>query len=407
MPADTKRAAAALRALLCSAAAGAAIAATTAPAAAAGVEVGEVEIRSVLPLSAEQRARLARIARQDADARALLAARREAAARLLAADATAPRPIPVIHYEGLVHTDPRRIETVEHLKDMDAAALLLEVWQATGDPAAARRCREYVRAWAGVYKPTGNDVNEAKLMPLFTAYEAMRGDFSAAERAKIDAWAAEIAAKQREGWREPAARRTNRYTKRLGIVTTIALALGRREWLDGAWAGAQEFVGAQLYPDGTSYDLKHRDTLTYHCSALRPLVGLAVLAARDGRDLYGWRAPSGSSLKGSVDYVVPFAKGEKRRREWENSEVELDRRRAAAGLKSYQPGSLFDPKSAKPLLEEASFFDAGLLPLVARLEGRPAGSAAYPTWRTVVNAACRPMTGPAAGHAAAVSSGGR
>jgi len=74
------------------------------------------------------------------------------------------------------------IETVEHLKDMDDAALLLEVWQATGDPAAARRCREYVRAWAGVYKPTGNDVNEAKLMPLFTAYEAMRGDFPAAER---------------------------------------------------------------------------------------------------------------------------------------------------------------------------------------------------------------------------------
>jgi hypothetical protein len=380
----------ALRRFLCIAAGAAALAAPaalTAPAARADAEVGEVEIRSVLPLSAAQRARLALLVGQDPSARTLLATRRQEAARLLAPGAAPPRPLAVIHYEGLVNTDARRVETVKHLEDMDAAALLLEVWQATGDPAAARRCREYVLAWAGVYKPTGNDVNENKLLPLFTAYEAMRNDFPEAERRHVDSWMSEIAAKQLEAAKDPTARLTNRHTKRLGIIAVIGLALGRQEWLNYAWAGAREFVGSQLYADGTSYDLENRDTLTYHCSALRPLVSLAVLASRNGRDLYSWKAPSGSSLKGSVDYVVPFAAGRKQRREWTNSKVDLDRRRAAAGIAFYQPGSLFQPRSAKPLLEEASYFDAGLLPLVARLEGRPGGGR-YPTWRTVLNAAC-------------------
>lgn len=382
--------------------AGAAALAAPASAARGAAEVGEVEIRSVLPLSAAQRERLARLAKQDPAARALLAARREAARPLLAPGAARPRPLAVIHYEGLVNTDPRRIEAVKHLKDMDDAALLLEVWQATGDPEAARRCREYVRAWSAAYQPTGNDVNENKLLPLFTAYEAMRGDFPAAERQRIDAWVADIAAEQMEGGKDPRSRRTNRHTKRLGIVATIGLALGKQEWLDYAWDGAREFVGGQLYADGTSFDLEHRDTLTYHCSALRPLVSLAILASRNGQNLYAWRAPSGSSLQRSVEYVVPFADGKKQRREWVNSKVDLDRRRAAAGIGHYQPGSLFQPKYAKPLLEEASFFDAGLLPLVARLEGRP-DRGRYPTWRTILNDACRTPAGAAPPKAAAAA----
>lgn len=353
-------------------------------------EVGELTIRSVLPLTLAQRTALVRLTATDDEARALLEARRATAQKILL---KTPRPLAEMHYEGLVNTDPRRIETVERLRDMDDAALLLETWQATGDAALAAKAREYVRSWAATYRPTGNDVNENKLLPLFVIYEAMCGDFTTDEQKTIDAWLSDIARRQIAGGADPAQRRSNRHTKRMLIVATIGLALGRQEWLDYAWNGFDEFVGAALYNDGTSYDLKHRDTLTYHCSALRPLVDLAILAARNGRSLYAWSAPSGSSLKKSVDYMVPFADGSRTRREWVNSQVELDRRRAAAGLEQYQPGRLFDPQDARRLLEEASYFDPTLLPLVIKLAGGQAQR--FTSWRTVVNAAARVSVKPA------------
>lgn len=219
-------------------------------------------------------------------------------------------------------------------------------------------------------------------------YEAQRDNFAPAERERIDAWLSEIARKQIEvGERRPQLERSNRYTKTLRLVATIGLALDKTEWLDYASAGFKDYVASQLYADGGSYDLENRDTLTYHSSALRPLLDLAVLAARKDQNLYAWSSPTGSSLKKSVDYVVPYASGEKQRREWLNTKVELDRKRAAAGLEKYRAGRFYEPRDALELMQEAAFFDASLLPLAAKLAGN--SGKRFPTWRAVVNEAVR------------------
>jgi hypothetical protein len=85
-----------------------------------------------------------------------------------------------------------------------------------------------------------------------------------------------------------------------------------------------------------------------------PALDIALLLGGEGRQLYAWTTSEGGSLKRSVDFVVPYATGEKTRREWVNSTVELDRQRAAAGLPHYQPGMLFAPKDATSALEAAS-----------------------------------------------------
>jgi hypothetical protein len=147
----------------------------------------------------------------------------------------------------------------------------------------------------------------------------------------------------------------------------------------------ERFVREGLRGDGTSLDLERRDSLTYHCSALVPMLDLALLLGAEGRQLYAWTAPHGGSLQRSVDYVVPYASGEKTRREWVNSQVELDRQRAKAGLDHYQPGSLFDPQDARSLIEAATAFDARLLPLHRTLSGATAGR--YPAFRLLVQTA--------------------
>ena len=349
------------------------------------VEIGEVEIRVILPLSAAQRAQLARLAQTDPQAKALL---QERIAGSLALLDRQPRPLAVIQYEGLVNTEPRRIETVKNLEDMDDAALLFETWQATGDARFAAAARRYVSAWAKTYGPTGNDVNENKLLPLLVIYEAQRDQFAPAERAAVDAWMSDIATRQiATADKQKTSERSNRYTKTLRIVATIGLALGKTEWLDYAFDGLRAFVSTQLYADGGSFDLDRRDTLTYHSSALRPLLDLAVLAARDGRELYSWKSPADSSIKRSVDYVVPYANGTLKRQEWTNSQSSLDWKRSAAGIEKYRAGRFYEPVDALELMQEAAFFDPSLAPLAAQLAGAPGQK--FPTWRAVVNEAVR------------------
>lgn len=347
-------------------------------------EVGEVEIRDVIPLTAPQRERLAALVKSDPEAEALYLSRWTAAAGYLA---ETPRPLEVIHYEGLVNTDPQQMRSVENLADMDRVATLLEVWQVAPSAALSTKMRTYILAWARKYRPTGNDVNENKLVPLFTAYLALRDDFPPAERAEVEPWLRKIGELNLAEVRQETGEKTNRFTKRLRILALLGLALGETSWLEAAWEGYRDFVRSSLDPDGSSLDFKRRDTLTYHCSALRPLLDLAVLASQSGTDLYDWTSETGASVKKSVDFVRPYAEGTKTHAEWVNTQAPLDRERAAAGIAAYQPGQLFEPKRALPMLNQAAYFDESLAPLVVKLSG--AGAQRFPTWRSVLNEVVR------------------
>ncbi len=267
---------------------------------------------------------------------------------------------------------------------MSDAAILFQYWQASGDPRAADTLRRLITAWASTYKPTGNDVNENKLYPLFTSYEGLRPTFDPAARTQIDDWIGMIGEKHADAIRQSSAR-TNRFTKSVRLVALFGRTLGRKDWTELATGGLKDFVTHSLRPDGTSLDLERRDTLTYHSSALRPMIDLAIVSGKEGADLYTWESPDGASLEKSVDYVVPYADGSKTRREWENTTVALDRERAAAGLEEYRPGRLYEPKDALRLVEEASYFDPGLMPLALAL--RESKAARFASWTMVVNAA--------------------
>jgi len=343
---------------------------------------GEFSIRSVQPLTEEQLARLRRLVQADVEAAALAAAVRQAAEPLLAAQ---PRPLEAIHYEGLVNTDPRRIATVAQLREMDDVAAVVRYWQVSDDPSAAAMLERFILAWARTYRPTGNDVNENKLYPLLVAYFHLRHRFPPDDQKTVDAWLRDIGERHARAV-QSASRFTNRYTKRVRLLSILGRILGEVAWAEMTEMAIQRFVTHGLKPDGRSVDLIYRDTLTYHNSALVPILELAINVGRP--DLYDWESPDGSSIRRSVEYVVPYATGEKTREEWRNTTVQLDRRRAEAGLEAYRPGRLFDPQDALELMELAAYFDPALLRVVLHLTGSPAKR--FPTWQTLVNAACQP-----------------
>jgi hypothetical protein len=350
---------------------------------AAGAEVGEFSIPSVSPLSPAHLERLRALVTQDSSAKSIAEQVTAHGRALLDAQ---PQPLEVIHYEGLVNTDPRRVATVEKLREMGDVARLMRYWQISGDERAAAALQRFILAWTRVYRLTGNDVNENKLYPLLVACHALRDQFSRSERDSVDRWVKRMGQLHEEAVRT-SNHFTNRYSKHVRLLATCGMVLGTPEWVAAAHEGIRRFVTQSLRPDGTSLDLERRDALGYHQSALAPVVELAMLAGEKGRELYTWTSPAGGSVKKSVDYLVPYAMGEKTHEEWVNSKVDLDRRRAAAGIEHYQPGRLYEAANALQLMAAASLFDSSLLRVVRHLT--QSSGERFPTWETLVNEAAR------------------
>ena len=346
--------------------------------------IGEFSLPDVIPIPADAVAELRTLAASDPEARAIIA---ELAAEVDPHLGEEARPLRVIHYEGLVNTNPKRIETVEDLRQMGHAANLVRYWQATGDEQAAATLAAWIEAWFTTYELTGNDVNENKFFPLLVAYYYLRDGFDPDRRGEIDAFVRELGELHAEAVRE-STHFTNRYTKHVRLAAVSGMILEEDEWVELSRDGVRRFVGASLYGNGETRDLRRRDTLTYHSSSLRPAIQLAMLAGDEGPELYRWENRRGGSLEKSVDYVVPYAMGEKVHEEWVDSKVDLDRRRAEAGLEKYRKGRLYDPGDAMNLMELAAYFDPDLMDVVRHLAEGDANR--FPTWQTLLNAAVRP-----------------
>ncbi len=304
-------------------------------------------------------------------------------------------PLKVIHYEGLLHNDPIRVADVAALEEMDRLRTLAQAYLASGKPEYAVKARQIIEQWSEAYDPTGNPINENKLDPIWESYEALSDGFSIEKRASIEKWLDCLARANMATAAEGKNIDSNWHTKRIKIVATIGWAIHRPTFVDWAKEQYADYVQRSLYPDGTSFDLKHRDALSYHCAGLLPLAELALRARAKGVDFYSFEAKSGASLRKSVDYILPYARGEKVHAEWVNGEVELDHRRAQAGLEFYKPGKPWDPAGSIKLLEAMSAFDPAYAEIAARLRKK---YSIEPTWNLVlaqILEAKQPATKPA------------
>ncbi len=346
-------------------------------------KTGEFSIPPVLPLSESQVDHLRKLVKSDHEAAKIAEEVKQEALPLLGIE---PQPLEVIHYEGLVNTNPKRIACVKKLKQTGDASRLMRYWQVSGDTQAAKTLKKLIIAWAKTYKPDGNDVNENKFHPFLIAYLALREQFNLGEREAVDAWVETLGKLHLRGVKQ-SRHFTNRYCKHIRLLTFCGRILERDEWLEEAHKGIKRYVTRSLYKDGSSLDFKRRDTLTYHCSALRPVLELAIVAGDRGKQLYTWESPKGGSLKKSVDFVIPYSLGEKTHKEWVHTKVDLDRRRAAAGIEKYRTGRLFEPYASIQLMECASFFDPSLMRVVRHLHGGT--DTRFPTWQTLMNAVAR------------------
>jgi len=107
----------------------------------------------------------------------------------------------------------------------------------------------------------------------------------------------------------------------------------------------------------------------YHIYDLEPMLELAIMIDRaKGENFYTYQSGAGSSIQKSVDWLIPYMKGEKQHEEYVHTTVKFDRDRAKNNEPGFAPGTLFEPKLALPVLRLSVYFYRGQTDLLNTLD---------------------------------------
>jgi hypothetical protein len=271
------------------------------------------------------------------------------------------------------------------MRKMYALAL---VYKVSGDRKYLSALALYLTAWATTDRPRGDPIDDTNLDPVIEAYDMVKGDLSPATEETVRAWlkaTADVELSAPFNRPNRATSFNNWHSHRLKIVGEIAFAIGDTALQGYTIRGIREQIARNLNADGSSSDFVIRDALHYHVYDLEPLLTLAIVLQRaTGVNYYTYVSPAGTSIKKSVDWLLPYLTGEKTHGEFVNSTVEFDRQRARNGEAAYKAGTLFDPKNGVTTLLLAAYFDTDpeLMPLARKLSG---SEDRYPGWQAVVN----------------------
>jgi hypothetical protein len=96
-------------------------------------------------------------------------------------------------------------------------------------------------------------------------------------------------------------------------VVTLALYTGQPEIAQAIFAKLPATIDQQFQPDGRQpEELARADAWRYSIFNLVPFLDLAYIGSGMGVDLWSYRAADGSSLRAGVEFLIPFAIGERR-----------------------------------------------------------------------------------------------
>ncbi|MES2371215.1 MAG: alginate lyase family protein [Bacteroidota bacterium] len=298
-----------------------------------------------------------------------------------------PNPIDTIISEGHLATDPKKIRTQKSLADLNKIYALAITYKVTADPVYLKKCIGFIIAWSTVNRGIGNPINDTKLDPLLEAYDLVKDEMSASERTTVNTWLMQVADAEIASPRFKSTNRSvnnNWNSHRIKVVGTIAYLLNNKAYQEFTDTSIRKQILKNLYPDGSGMDFEERDALHYHVYTLEPLLKIATTIKRaTGVDYYTYISPSGSSIKRSVAFLVPFATGEQVHPEFVNSKVLFDKQRAENKEPGYTIGAPFKPGTAAEALSYAAYFEPVHSVTVKKLLGAVDN---YYNWQSVLNA---------------------
>jgi hypothetical protein len=284
-----------------------------------------------------------------------------------------PNPIEKIRSQGLLQGDPLKTATNLAIRDVSKIYALALNYRLTNDKRYLEKATAYLLAWANTNKATGDPIDETKLEEVIVGYDLLRNLFEQKNRNTMDAWLASIADEELDSFSIKGGRKTainNWNSHRVKIITLIAYTLHSKKYQESATRELEKQIAQNLNPDGSTYDFHERDALHYHIYSLEPLLKAVIAINRaNNKNYFTYTSAKGSSIKKSVDFLVPFVTGETKHQEFLNSTVPFDKARAKNGEKGYIVAD-FVPSHGIIVLALADYFSPDYMNVIQQVKGK-------------------------------------
>lgn len=278
-----------------------------------------------------------------------------------------PNPVRNIYFEGILHSHPDRIRTMNSLQDVSIIFSLTMAYLVSQKKEYGNKLAEYISAWASTNIPAGNAINLDRIAPIFVSYHLTKNIFRANQKKIIENWIHFYGDSLIANVSIPERKKSNWYMKHIRLVSLIGHIINNKDFIEHARLHYNEYTSNSLFPDGTTFDFRYRDALHYHCSGLQALLEYLIIEGEKGKELYQRVNVIGGSPKKSVEFLIPFVDGTKEHPEWVNTTIEFDRRRAISGDPEYVMGIPFEHWKAISTLNKAQYFNPELLKLILEI----------------------------------------
>lgn len=288
-----------------------------------------------------------------------------------------PSPMPRIHTEGTLPHHGIRDQSIAAEQDFDTMAAFAFAYRLTGKRKYLDATSRYLDAWASIYHPSFNPIDETRFDPVFIAFDLTRADLPAKTTQDTLALFNVMAQGYESWWASSAAHdKANWSSHRIKLMTLAALETGDPNLIETAARDFRQQLQQNILPDGQVVDFAKRDALHYVVYDLEPLVTAAVAAHMHGHDWFHTAAIGKPSLQMAVDWLLPYAFGQKTHEEFVHSHVGFDAARAKVG----EPGftGLWHPANSYTLLLLTAWDDPTWLPAAKRVQQTAGGQA--PLW---------------------------
>ncbi|WP_425999835.1 alginate lyase family protein [Caulobacter sp. DWR1-3-2b1] len=321
---------------------------------------------------------------QDLPSKASEAAGVETQRRAQASLDRVPGPLPVVHTEGTLPGKGIREISSKAREDLPVMLNAALAYRMTGDRRYLATAERFFEAWANVYKPSFNPIDETHFDQVMLAYDLTRPDLSPTARGKLDAFWRAIALGYLDVMDgKPKNAETNWQSHRVKLATMAAFQTGDAALIQRAAKAYDRQIAANIHADGSVFDFHERDALHYVTYGLDPLMMAALSAKAHGQDWFARKNPAGAGLPTALDWLAPYAKGDKVHQEFINSKIQFDADRAASGQKEYQPHP-WDTANGAQTFGLARLLDPKYAPVFDNVVSRT--GRAIPLWLTLYSA---------------------
>ncbi len=269
------------------------------------------------------------------------------------------QPIERFELAGTLNQHPGHIQSDRAKADFPVIFALVVAGYSAAEPFRFRGqavAGAALRAWARVYRPTGNPIDEWFFVPLLQAVDLAAEFLGAADETGLLRWVDGFASSGARFYdRRPAAdtAQSNNWMSRGLLVRAMAATVVGDEPSRAAIPGLlRDFVGRNFVVrpsgvrDGRTFDFQQGDALLYHVADLFPLVELMLYTP----DLVDESARA--AILSGLEFLRPYFLRHREHVEFSHSLASFDRARREAGNPEFRTAP-WDPADARVLFRLA------------------------------------------------------